>query len=66
MSEQTRTYDCRVYGCDNRVAAKWDACEDCSKPQAPHTCPFAEEIRGDTTTLCTCSRDAEHECAMDI
>jgi hypothetical protein len=32
----------------------------------PHTCPFAEEIRADYETLCTCCPDCAHECAMDI
>ena len=31
-----------------------------------HTCPYAEEIHGDSTTLCTCDAAATHECMMDI
>jgi hypothetical protein len=31
-----------------------------------HTCPYAEEIHGDSTTLCTCDAAATRECAMDI
>lgn len=32
----------------------------------PHTCPFAEDIHGDSETLCTCCEACEHECLMDI
>jgi len=32
----------------------------------PHTCPYAEEINGDSETLCTCCEDCQYECAMDI
>jgi hypothetical protein len=32
----------------------------------PHTCPFSEEIRNDSTSLCTCCAACEHECVMDI
>lgn len=31
----------------------------------PHTCPFAEEIRG-SYELCNCCEECEHNCAMDI
>lgn len=31
-----------------------------------HTCPFAEEIHGDSETLCTCCAYCEHQCGMDI
>lgn len=31
-----------------------------------HTCPFAEEINGDSETLCNCCSECEHQCAMDI
>jgi len=31
-----------------------------------HTCPFAEEIYGDTTTLCNCCDECAYQCAMDI
>lgn len=31
-----------------------------------HTCPFAEEINGDSTTLCQCCKDCEYQCAQDI
>lgn len=32
----------------------------------PHTCPYKEEINGDSTTLCTCDEAQTHECMMDI
>ena len=32
----------------------------------PHTCPFAEEIGGDSETLCTCCSFCEGVCAQDI
>jgi len=31
-----------------------------------HTCPFAEEILDDTTTLCNCCDECTYQCAMDI
>lgn len=31
----------------------------------PHTCPYKTELYGDET-LCTCSPEQEHECAMDV
>jgi hypothetical protein len=33
--------------------------------QGKHTCPFAEEMYGDTG-LCTCCSECTHNCAMDI
>lgn len=39
----------------------------CKNPSAEdHTCPFSEEINGDSETLCNCCDDCTHECAMDI
>jgi hypothetical protein len=34
--------------------------------EEPHTCPYSEEINGDSETLCECCSNCEHECAMDI
>lgn len=31
----------------------------------PHDCPFRSEIYDDDTTLCTCCKACQHECAMD-
>jgi len=31
-----------------------------------HTCPYAEDISGDSETLCTCCPYCEHQCCMDI
>ena len=32
----------------------------------PHTCPFEEEINGDSETLCTCCIHCQQSCAEDI
>jgi hypothetical protein len=32
----------------------------------PHTCPYNEEIHGDSETLCTCTPEQERECLWDI
>ncbi len=31
-----------------------------------HTCPYAEEIAGDSESLCICCPDCEYQCAMDV
>lgn len=31
-----------------------------------HTCPYSEDIYGDSETLCNCCDDCEHNCLMDI
>lgn len=43
-------------------------CPRCHRnPKAdPHTCPYAEDMHGDSVTLCRCCSDCRHECAMDI
>lgn len=43
-------------------------CRGCGgKPsKEEHTCPYAEEINGDDSSLCNCCDDCSHECAMDI
>lgn len=43
-------------------------CEKCktSPGQTPHTCPYAEDIGGDSITLCNCCKDCTEECCMDI
>lgn len=43
-------------------------CENCKKNPAtePHTCPYAEDINDDHTTLCTCCRECENNCCDDI
>lgn len=40
----------------------------CGKNEArePHTCPYAEEINDDSTTLCDCCEACSQECAWDI
>jgi hypothetical protein len=42
-----------------------DGC-GCGEDIEPHGCPFAEEIHGDTESLCNCCADCEYQCAMDI
>ena len=35
--------------------------------KAPHSCPYAEEIKGnDDPEYCTCCDDCRYECCMDI
>jgi hypothetical protein len=46
-------------------------CDCASKgiAQAPHTCPYAEDINNDSESLCNCCAECEHQChqcAMDI
>lgn len=43
-------------------------CSRCNNndAQEEHTCPYAEEINGDSDSLCDCCSDCEHECCMDI
>lgn len=31
-----------------------------------HTCPFAEEVRGDFESLCNCCESCSYNCAMDV
>ena len=31
-----------------------------------HTCPFSEEIHGDSETMCNCCDECTYQCAMDI
>ena len=43
--------------------------EDCACAETEgdmHTCPYAEDINGDSESLCDCCAVCEHECAMDI
>ena len=41
---------------------------ECGKNPAtePHTCPYKEEIEDDHTTLCTCCKECEDQCADDV
>ncbi len=34
--------------------------------QAPHTCPYSEDINDDHETLCTCCDYCTDQCAWDI
>ena len=42
----------------------WLDGENCQ--EEGHTCPYAEEINGDSTTLCNCTPEQTRECMMDI
>lgn len=33
---------------------------------APHPCPFLEDVGDDSETLCNCCDDCMHQCATDI
>ena len=43
-------------------------CSSCNNndAQQEHTCPYAEDINGDSDSLCDCCSDCIHECCMDI
>ena len=43
-----------------------DKCK-CGNPgEEEHTCPYKEEINGNSKTLCNCCNKCRHECLMDI
>jgi hypothetical protein len=40
---------------------------DCGKAgEDNHSCPFADEIHNDRTTMCNCCKDCQSECARSI
>lgn len=41
-------------------------CEEGTPGMADHSCPFAEDIHGDQTTLCNCCEDCATQCAHEI
>ena len=44
-------------------------CETCGNNEGTselHTCPYAEDIHGDSESMCNCCSDCEYECCMDI
>ncbi len=43
-----------------------EPCRCGSNGELPYTCPYAEEIGGDSNTLCNCCDDCSNQCAMDI
>lgn len=49
-----------------RIAA--NQCQKCGKDvtDGMHTCPYAEEIGGDSESLCNCCGECSYQCAMDI
>jgi hypothetical protein len=53
---------------DNNEDLEDDRCPTCrqEKAESSHTCPYAEEIGGDSTTLCNCCSFCTGQCAMDI
>lgn len=39
----------------------------CGGPGEPdHSCPYAEDVHGDTTKVCNCCDECRNECIMDI
>jgi hypothetical protein len=39
----------------------------CGQPGEPdHTCPYQEEINGDSTSMCNCCAACQQECAWDV
>ena len=53
--EDHMTEPCPGYfGCSNEAVA------------TPHTCPFKEDVDGDSSTLCTCCASCESDCADEI
>ena len=52
---------------NNLIAKKEENVCRCGQPgEEEHTCPFAEDIHGDSKTLCNCCSDCSYQCAMDI
>ena len=44
-----------------------ELCVTCNNPgEELHTCPFEEEIYGDTTTMCNCCYECESYCCAEI
>lgn len=45
-----------------------DRCPSCNDEKAigPHTCPYAEQINGDTFSLCFCCDWCEGQCAKQV
>lgn len=41
-------------------------CKRCDENTTLHTCPYAEDIRNDSESLCNCCDDCTYECAQDI
>ena len=40
---------------------------NCGAPaKEPHTCPYKEDINGDSETLCQCCDGCQSDCARDI
>lgn len=54
-----------IQALDNALDSKCQQCDE-SSGDVKHTCPFKEEIGGDSETLCNCCYDCRNECAMDI
>ena len=59
--KQNGAHDCSV------VNHYTITCISCSQPAEPdHPCPYAEDIDGDSETLCNCCDSCQSECAADI
>jgi len=65
----TYTVNADIYWRSCGVSLLHDAskCSKCGKPsEGLHTCPYAEEINDDHTSLCNCCKACTHECCMDV
>lgn len=43
-----------------------EGCRYGNKESEPHTCPYAEDVNGDHTTLCVCCVECQNDCYQDI
>lgn len=50
---------------DISISGKCSTCNN-NDAQEEHTCPYAEEINGDSDILCDCCSDCEHECSACV
>jgi hypothetical protein len=41
-------------------------CGNNDETEEYHTCPYAEDVGGDSDAICKCCGDCEYECAQDI
>jgi len=51
---------------DNMEELENEAMEEVEEEVELHTCPYAEEIHNDYTSLCSCDEEQMYQCMMDI
>lgn len=57
----------KIMKSESKSEPKEDPCERCGgEGESPHPCPYAEDIYGDSDTLCNCCDDCAYQCAMDV